>query len=82
MAFLGPVRRVSFANWTHLPIEFRWNTRAIMLDPREAEAILDKTRKKWRSKIRGWRDQILKTESGAINLYASEMAGTQSRPWG
>jgi type IV secretion/conjugal transfer VirB4 family ATPase len=58
-----------------LPVEYRWNTRAIMLDPREAEAVLDKTRKKWRSKIRGWRDQILKTENGAINLYAAEMAG-------
>jgi type IV secretion system protein TrbE len=58
-----------------LALEYRWNTRAMMLDPREAEAILDKTRKKWRSKIRGWRDQILKTESGAVNLYAAEMAG-------
>jgi type IV secretion system protein VirB4 len=58
-----------------LPVEYRWNTRALMLDPREAEAILDKTRKKWRSNIRGWRDQILKTESGAVNLYAAEMAG-------
>ncbi len=57
-----------------LPLEYRWNTRALMLDAREAEAILDKTRKKWRSKIRGWRDQILKTQSGAVNLYAAEMA--------
>ena len=58
-----------------LSVEYRWNTRAVMLDAQEAEAILDKTRKKWRSKIRGWRDQILKTESGAVNLYAAEMAG-------
>ena len=42
-----------------LSVEYRWNTRAVMLDAQEAEAILDKTRKKWRSKIRGWRDQIL-----------------------
>ncbi len=58
-----------------LSVEYRWNTRAVMLDAQEAEAILDKTRKKWRSKIRGWRDQVLKTESGAVNLYAAEMAG-------
>jgi len=58
-----------------LSVEYRWNTRAVLLDAQEAEAILDKTRKKWRSKIRGWRDQILKTESGAVNLYAAEMAG-------
>jgi type IV secretion system protein VirB4 len=58
-----------------LAIEYRWNTRAVMLDAGEAEAILDKTRKKWRSKIRGWRDQVLKSESGAVNLYAAEMAG-------
>jgi len=62
-----------------LAIEYRWNTRAIMLDSRDAEAILDKTRKKWRSKIRGWRDQILKSESGAVNLYAAEMAGDAER---
>jgi type IV secretion/conjugal transfer VirB4 family ATPase len=62
-----------------LSLEYRWNTRAVMLDAREAEIILDKTRKKWRSKIRGWRDQILKTETGAVNLYAAEMASDAER---
>ena len=57
-----------------LPIEYRWNTRAILLDPEEARAILDKTRKKWRAKMRGWKDQLLHTESGAVNRYALEMA--------
>ncbi len=42
-----------------LPIEYRWNTRALLIDPEEARALLDKHRKKWRSKIRGWKDQIL-----------------------
>ena len=57
-----------------LPIEYRWNTRAILIDPEEARAMLDKHRKKWRSKIRGWKDQILKTQNGAVDIHAQEMA--------
>lgn len=57
-----------------LPIQYRWNTRAILLDTEEARSYLDKTRKKWRSRIRGWKDQILRTENGAVNLFAQEMA--------
>src|SRR5262249_45156575 len=34
-----------------LPISYRWNTRAILLDPEEARSLLDKVRKKWRSKV-------------------------------
>jgi type IV secretion system protein VirB4 len=57
-----------------LAMEYRWNTRAILLDPEEARAVLDKTRRKWRSKMRGWKDQIFRTQTGAVNLYAQEMA--------
>lgn len=57
-----------------LPIEYRWNTRALLLDPEEGRALLDKHRKKWRSKIRGWKDQILRTHTGPVNLHAQEMA--------
>ena len=57
-----------------LAMEYRWNTRAILLDPEEAGTILDKNRKKWRSRIRGFKDQILKSQSGAVNLYAQLMA--------
>jgi type IV secretion system protein VirB4 len=57
-----------------LPIEYRWNTRAILIDPEEARGMLDMHRKKWRSKIRGWKDQILKTQSGAIDIHAHQMA--------
>ena len=57
-----------------LPIEYRWNTRAILIDPDEARAMLDKHRKKWRSKIRGWKDQILQTQNGAVDVHAQEMA--------
>ncbi len=57
-----------------LPMEYRWNTRAILLDPEEARSILDKTRRKWRSRIRGFKDQVFRTQSGAVNLYAQQMA--------
>jgi type IV secretion system protein VirB4 len=57
-----------------LPMEYRWSTRAILLDPEEARAILDKTRKKWRSRTRGFKDQIFRTHTGAVNLYAQSMA--------
>jgi type IV secretion system protein TrbE len=58
----------------NLAIEYRWHTRAILLDPEEARGLLDKTRRKWRSKVRGWKDQLLRTETGPTNLFAQEMA--------
>ncbi len=57
-----------------LSVEFRWNTRAIILDPEHSKSLLDKERRKWRGKIRSFRDQILRTQSGAINHDALEMA--------
>jgi type IV secretion system protein TrbE len=57
-----------------LAMEYRWSTRAILLDPEEARGILDKTRKKWRSSIRGFKDQVLRSQNGAVNLYAQMMA--------
>src|SRR6185312_1434534 len=65
-----------------LPIEYRWNTRAILIDPEEARRMLDKHRKKWRSKIRGWKDQILRTHSGAIDVHAQEMAADAEQAMG
>lgn len=65
-----------------LPIEYRWHTRAILLDPEEARSMLDKTRRKWRSKIRGWKDQIMRTETGPINLFAQEMAADAEEAMG
>jgi len=63
-------------------MEYRWRTRAILLDPEEARAILDKTHKKWRSRVRGFKDQILKTHSVAINLYAQAMAEDSEQAMG
>ena len=57
-----------------LAIEYRWNTRAILIDPEEARGLLDMHRKKWRSRVRGWKDQILKSQNGAVNIHAQQMA--------
>jgi type IV secretion system protein VirB4 len=65
-----------------LPIEYRWNTRAILIDPEDARNILDMHRKKWRSKVRGWKDQILRTQSGAVNLHAQAMAADAEEAMG
>jgi len=57
-----------------LPISYRWSSRAILLDPEEARSLLDRVRKKWRSKIRGLKDQIMQTQNGPVNLYAQQMS--------
>jgi type IV secretion system protein TrbE len=57
-----------------LPIEYRWHTRSILLDTEDARSLLDKTRRKWRSKTRAWKDQLLRTDTGPVNLFAQEMA--------
>jgi type IV secretion/conjugal transfer VirB4 family ATPase len=66
----------------NLPIEYRWHTRAILLDPEEARGLLDKTRRKWRSKIRGWKDQLLRIETGPVNLFEQEMAADAEEAMG
>jgi type IV secretion system protein VirB4 len=65
-----------------LPIEYRWNTRAILIDPEDARNVLDMHRKKWRSKVRGWKDQILRTQSGAVDLHARAMAADAEEAMG
>ena len=66
----------------NLAIEYRWHTRAILLDPEEARGLLDKTRRKWRSKVRGWKDQLLRIETGAVNLFAQEMSADAEEAMG
>ena len=56
-----------------LPLEYRWSTRAILLDPPEALKLINKQRKKWRFQQRGLKDQLMQTESGATNLDAVDM---------
>ena len=51
-------------------------------DPEEARSLLDKSRRKWRSRIRGFKDQVLKTHNGAINIYAQSMADDAEQAMG
>jgi type IV secretion system protein VirB4 len=56
-----------------LPVAYRWNTRFIFLEPEEGRSTLDRMRKQWRQKIRGLKDQMLNTQSGAVDEDALEM---------
>ncbi len=56
-----------------LSMEYRWSTRAILIDSEDARSVLDRHRKKWKSKIRGWKDQILRSQNGAVNANARDM---------
>jgi len=56
-----------------LSCEYRWSSRFIFLDTHEAVAHLDKFRKKWRQKIRGFFDQVFNTNTGPIDQDAVAM---------
>lgn len=56
-----------------LPSEYRWSSRFIFMDEHEAVAHLEKFRKKWRQKIRGFFDQIFNTHVGIIDQDAMSM---------
>lgn len=56
-----------------LPCEYRWSSRFIFMDQHEAERHLDKFRKKWRQKIRGFFDQVFNTNSGPVDQDALSM---------
>jgi type IV secretion/conjugal transfer VirB4 family ATPase len=55
------------------PCEYRWSSRFIFMDPHEAVAHLDKFRKKWKQKIRGFFDQVFNTSTGAVDEDAMAM---------
>jgi type IV secretion/conjugal transfer VirB4 family ATPase len=56
-----------------LPCEYRWSSRFIFMDNHEAVQHLDKFRKKWKQKIRGFFDQVFNTNTGAIDHDAMSM---------
>jgi type IV secretion/conjugal transfer VirB4 family ATPase len=55
------------------PCEYRWSSRFIFMEPHEAAAHLEKYRKKWKQKIRGFFDQVFNTHTGAIDQDALSM---------
>ncbi len=46
-----------------MPIEYRWSNRFIFMDQHQAVADLEKYRKKWKQKVRGFFDQVFNTHS-------------------
>jgi type IV secretion/conjugal transfer VirB4 family ATPase len=56
-----------------LPCEYRWSSRFIFLAPHQAVRHLDKYRKKWRQKIRGFFDQVFNTNTGPVDQDAVSM---------
>jgi type IV secretion/conjugal transfer VirB4 family ATPase len=56
-----------------LPCEYRWSSRFIFMDIHEAMRHLDKFRKKWRQKIRGFFDQVFNTNTGPVDQDAMSM---------
>ena len=58
---------------TQLPVEYRWNSRFIFMDPHEAVAHFTKFRKKWKQKVRGFFDQMFNTNSGVVDEDALSM---------
>ena len=57
------------------PCQYRWSNRFIFLDKHESISNLNKYRKKWKQKIRGFFDQVFNIGSGRINKDASLMVG-------
>jgi len=55
------------------PCEYRWSSRFIFMDTHEAVAHLEKFRKKWKQKIRGFFDQVFNTNSGTVDQDAMSM---------
>ncbi|WP_060482585.1 VirB4 family type IV secretion/conjugal transfer ATPase [Pseudomonas sp. NBRC 111119] len=56
-----------------LPCEYRWNSRFIFMDTHEAVQHLEKYRKKWKQKVRGFFDQVFNTNTGNIDQDALSM---------
>ena len=60
---------------TELPCEYRWSSRFIFMDLHESVKHLEKYRKKWKQKVRGFFDQVFNTGTGAVDQDALLMVG-------
>jgi len=56
-----------------IPCDYRWSTRFIFMDQHQALNALDKYRKKWKQKVRGFFDQVFNTNSGNVDQDALSM---------
>ena len=57
----------------HLPITYRWSSRFIYLEQYEAVIELNKYRRQWKQKVRGFWSQMFRTEGGVIDEDALMM---------
>lgn len=58
----------------HLAIPYRFSTRFIYLDQQEALPILNKYKRKWKQRERGFISQVFKMDNGTVNEDAMMMA--------
>ncbi|MDR4471010.1 MAG: conjugal transfer protein TrbE, partial [Nitrospira sp.] len=56
-----------------LPIEYRWSSRFIVMDPHETVRALTTYRRKWKQKVRGFLDQITNSHTGPVDQDALAM---------
>ena len=56
-----------------LQAEYRWSSRFIFMDTHEAVAQMEKYRKRWKQKVRGFMDQVFNIGSGQIDQDALTM---------
>lgn len=63
----------------HLALPYRWSTRFMFLDQHEAIGHLNRFRRKWKQKERGFWSQIFKTKSGVVNEDAVMMTRTAEK---
>ena len=56
-----------------LPIEYRWSSRFIFMEPHEAVRELTRYRRKWKQKVRGFLDQITNSQTGPLDQDAMAM---------
>jgi type IV secretion system protein VirB4 len=62
-----------FSMLAELSLEYRWSSRFIFMEEYEALKHLNKLRKKWKQKIRGFLDQVFYTNNGPIDQHAVSM---------
>lgn len=56
-----------------LSCQYRWSSRFIFMDEHESIKHLEKYRKKWQQKVRGFMDQVFNTGSGRVDQDALSM---------
>ncbi len=56
-----------------MPLTYRWSSRFMFLDDQDARQRLERTRKKWRQKVRPFIDQLFQTQSRSIDQDAAAM---------